>query len=126
MTVQSVQRQVQSIKRLIKNRYPDAIFHEVSSADQEPRTLWLDVYTDQATLSDISDLVIQKQIELIVRNKYLISVVPQPLKYLPRSLVKPTRAPTNGLQRKRRASPTFARERRSAYRAKKKMSRAKA
>lgn len=118
MTPQAVERQIQVMQRLIKEKYPDAVFRVVPNPDQEPRTLWLDVFTDHATLSDLSDLIIRKQIELLERNKYLVSVVPQPLKYLPPSVKAESPVEQYATKRKRRPTSLHARERRTRYRTK--------
>lgn len=110
-----VRRELEQIKRIIKRRYPDAVFRVVPNPDREPRTLWLDVFTDQATLSEISDLVIRKQIDLLVKRDFLVSVVPQPLRLLPAARSR---------QSKREGS-RVARETRTAYRTKSKSVRAK-
>lgn len=111
---QIVSKELKQIRRLIKKQYPDSVFRLTEGAERSPRSLWLDVYTDLAEASDISDLISDQRMDLLVKKKFLLSILPQPLAYLP-----PPR--WNGKMRRTvsytrpRAQAHVARERQNKY-----------
>ncbi len=116
---QIASKELNTIKRLIRKHYPDSVFRLTEGAERSPRSLWLDVYTDLAEASDITDLINDRRMDLLVRKKFLLSVLPQPLAYLPPLRQNGKARRTTGYPRTR-AQAHVARERQSKYQARSK------
>jgi hypothetical protein len=117
MNAALVRKELNQIKRMIKTEFPDAIFRVSAGAEPSPRSLWLEVFTDSENRWDIQDLINKPRTDLLVRKKFVITLLPQPLAYLPARL-------RDGQNRRatRYAKPPTAtrtlRERKRQYRAK--------
>jgi len=113
---QIISKELAEMKRLIKNRYPDAVFRLTEGPEIMRRGLWLNVYTDMADLGEINDLVIAREVDLLERKRFLLSVLPHSLAYLPqpRQNSKGQRAPSYTRPRAQ-AQARVLRERKATY-----------
>ena len=116
MSRRIVQDEINQIKAQIKQHYPDAIIRVY--AKPHPRQIDIDVYTDAENAWDMQELIDKPRMNALLNKDYLISVVPQPLKYLPPAIAEKTRALAYAPKRKRRATALYTRERRARYRSK--------
>lgn len=69
-----IAKELAEIKRLIKREFPDATFRVTEGAEPESRTLWMDVYTDMADGDNLSDLVVERQVQLLIHRAFLLSI----------------------------------------------------
>ncbi len=81
-----ISRELKEIERLIKKHYPDAVFRLIEGPEIMQRGLWLDVYTDMADLEEMSSLVRDRTMDLLIRKKFVLGVLPHTLDYLPAAL----------------------------------------
>ncbi len=115
-------KEINEIKRLVRKRFPDAVFRLTEGAEPSSRTLWLNVYTDLGDPLEISDLVIDRKVDLLVRKKFLLAILPQPLAYVSplRRNGKTQRAARYAPARGARTLTHAARERQVKYQTKSK------
>lgn len=120
MNIRTIQKELQGIKGTLKAKFPDAIFRISPGAEPSPRTAWLYVYTDLGDRSEISELIIDREVELLVKKQFLLSILPRPLAYLPPPRPrngKPRRVSSHAKPRARTAARA-ARERKTKYQSK--------
>ncbi len=116
MSRRIVQDEINQIKTQIKQHYPDAIIQVYPKP--HPRQINIDVYTDAENAWDMQKLIDKPRMHALLNKDYLISVVPQPLKYLPPSVKAESPVEQYATKRKRRPTSLHARERRTRYRTK--------
>ncbi|MBI5651510.1 MAG: hypothetical protein HZC40_13870 [Chloroflexi bacterium] len=102
-----VHHELGEIRKIIKRQYPDAIFQVLEGPEPSPRSLWMRVFTDMVDSETLTDLIIERDLELLEKKRFLLIVHARPLAYLPEPRA---RRASNGTR--------VARERRATYRVK--------
>ena len=108
MNTALVRKELNDIKRMIKQAFPDAVFRISAGAEPSPRALWLEVFTNAENRWDIQDLIDKPRMNLLIKKKFTLTLLPQPLAYLPprRRNGSSHRAPTRTLRERKRAYRT--------------------
>jgi hypothetical protein len=102
-----IQNDLAEIKQLIKRAYPEAIFRLFEDTESGPRSLWMNVYANGLDGDDLTDLILERAMQLLEKKRFLLTVHARPLAYLP---APRARRAANGNR--------TARERRATYRVK--------
>lgn len=124
MSGRIVQEEINEIKSRIQKHYPDAVIRVHYTP--RPRIVNIDVYTDGENPWAIQDLITLPRMHALTAKDYLISVVPQPLRYLPRAAEqRSNRLSTTAPKRKANVPRLRTRERKTRYRADSKRAHAK-
>lgn len=102
-----IRNDLAEIKRVIRREYPGAIFRVIEDPELGSRSLWMNVYGDAIDGDTLTDLILERGLQLLEKKRFLLTVHARPLAYLPEPK---TRRASNGGR--------VARERRASYRVK--------
>lgn len=72
-----VKEAAEELKGIIRSKYPDAEFRLVRAVDQQ-RSWHLMVTVDEDDLEDVGDLIIRREVDMLVEEHIPIHVIPIP------------------------------------------------